>query len=63
VYNLNVFGVRTSHEQTWAHKTHHGPEMGKATTFPLIVYYLSPKLQFNPLKEGTKYTIKGKVVV
>ncbi len=23
---------------TWTHKTHHGPDLGEATTFPLIVY-------------------------
>ncbi len=38
VHNLNTFGARMSHEQTWTHKTHHGPNLGEATTFPLIVY-------------------------
>jgi len=27
-----------SHMQTCPHKTHHGPSLGEATTFPLIVY-------------------------
>jgi hypothetical protein len=38
VHNWSIFGAKTSHEQTWTHKTHHGPDLGEATTFPLIVY-------------------------
>jgi hypothetical protein len=38
--SLNVFGVRTNHEQTQIHKTHHNPDLGEATTFPLIVYFV-----------------------
>jgi hypothetical protein len=26
--------------QTWTHKTHHNPNLGEATTFPLIVYFV-----------------------
>jgi hypothetical protein len=40
VHSWNIFGVRTNHKQTWTHKTHHGPNLGEATTFPLIVYYV-----------------------
>jgi hypothetical protein len=29
-----------SHGQTRIHKTHHGPDLGEATTFPLIVYFV-----------------------
>jgi len=32
-----------SHGQTWSHKihkTHHGPNLGEATTFPLIVFFV-----------------------
>jgi hypothetical protein len=36
----NTFGARTSHEQTWTHKTHHGPDLGEAITFPLIVFFV-----------------------
>ncbi len=25
---------------TWTHKIHHGPDLGEATTFPLIVYFV-----------------------
>jgi hypothetical protein len=38
VHNLSIFGVRMSHEQTRTHKTHHGLDLGEATTFPLIVH-------------------------
>jgi hypothetical protein len=39
VHNWSTFGVRTSHMQLRTHKTHHNPDLGEATTFPLIVYY------------------------
>jgi hypothetical protein len=34
-----------SHRQIRTHKIHHGPDLGEATTFPLVVYYV-------PLHEG-----------
>jgi hypothetical protein len=40
VRSLIAFGARTSHGQTWIHKTHHGLDLGEATTFPLIVYFV-----------------------
>jgi hypothetical protein len=40
VHSLSTFGARTSHEQTWIHKIHHGLNLGEATTFPLIVYFM-----------------------
>jgi hypothetical protein len=40
VHSLNIFGARMSHEQTQTHKIHQGPNLGEATTFPLIVYYV-----------------------
>jgi hypothetical protein len=40
MHSCNTFGVRMSHGQTQTHKTHHGPDLGEATTFPLIVYYV-----------------------
>ncbi len=30
-----------SHEQTQTHKTHRDPDLGEATTFPLIVYFVT----------------------
>ncbi len=41
MHSLNIFGARTSHEQTQTHKIHHGPDLGEATTFPLIVYFVA----------------------
>jgi len=29
-----------NHGQTRTHKTHHGPNLGEAITFPLIVYFV-----------------------
>jgi len=40
VHNWSNFGARTSHEQIRTHKTHHGPNLGEANTFPLIVYFV-----------------------
>jgi hypothetical protein len=36
----STFGARTSHGQIRTHKIHHGPNLGEATTFPLIVYFV-----------------------
>jgi hypothetical protein len=38
VHSWNTFRSRMSHKQTRTHKTHHGPNLGEATTFPLIIY-------------------------
>jgi hypothetical protein len=34
----NTFNAQMNHGQTKTHKTHHGPDLGGATTFSLIVY-------------------------
>jgi hypothetical protein len=34
VHNRNTFGAWMSHGHTRTHKTHHGPDLGEATTFP-----------------------------
>jgi hypothetical protein len=34
----STFGAQTNHGQTQTHKTHHNPDLGEGTTFPLIVY-------------------------
>jgi hypothetical protein len=34
----STFGAKKSHGQIRIHKTHHGPDLGEAITFPLIVY-------------------------
>jgi hypothetical protein len=36
----NTFSAWTSHGQTWTHKTHHGSDLGEATTFPLIIFFV-----------------------
>jgi hypothetical protein len=41
VLSLNIFGARMRHEQPRIHKIHHGPKLGEATTFPLIVFSTS----------------------
>jgi hypothetical protein len=38
VHSWSTFCAKISHVQTRTHKTHHGPDLGEATTFPLIVY-------------------------
>jgi hypothetical protein len=38
MHNLNTFGARTNHGETWLYKTHHNLDLGETTTFPLIVY-------------------------
>jgi hypothetical protein len=40
MYNWSTFGEQMNHEQTRTHKTHHGSDLGEATTFPLIIYYV-----------------------
>ncbi len=40
VQNWSTFGARTSHGQTRTHKAHHGPDLGEATTFPVIVFFV-----------------------
>ncbi len=41
MHSLNTFGARTNHRQPRTHKTHHGPNLGEAITFPLIVFSTS----------------------
>jgi hypothetical protein len=38
VHNWNTFGAWTNHKHTRTHKIHHGPSLGEASTFPLIVF-------------------------
>ncbi len=40
MHNWSTFGAKTSHKQTQTHKTHHTPDLGEATTFPLIAYFV-----------------------
>ncbi len=40
MHSWSTFGAQTNHGQTQTHQTHHGPDLGEATTFPLIVFYV-----------------------
>ncbi len=40
MHSWSTFGAKTNHGQVRTHKTHHSPDLGEATTFPLIVYYV-----------------------
>jgi hypothetical protein len=40
VHSLNTFGARMSHGQIRIHKTHHGPNLKEATTFPFMIYFV-----------------------
>jgi hypothetical protein len=40
VHSWSTFGARMNHEQPRTHKTHHGPNLGESTTFPLIIYFV-----------------------
>jgi len=52
MHSWSTFGARMSHEQTRIYKIHHGPDLGEATTFPLIVYYV-------PLHEANIHFVSG----
>jgi hypothetical protein len=38
VHILEHLGVKINHGRLWTHKTHHGSDLGEATTFPYIVF-------------------------
>jgi hypothetical protein len=40
MHNRSTFGAWMNHEETWTHKTHHVLDLGEATTFPLIVFFV-----------------------
>jgi len=40
MHSWNIFGAQINYGQTHIHKTHHGPNLGEATTFPLIVFFV-----------------------
>jgi hypothetical protein len=41
MHNWSIFGAHMSHRHIWIHKTHHGLDLGEATTFPLIVFSMT----------------------
>ncbi len=40
MHSWNTFGPWMRHRHTQIHKTHHGPNLGETTTFPLIVLFV-----------------------
>ncbi len=40
MHSWSNFNAWTNHEHTRTHKIHHGPNLGEATTFPLILFYV-----------------------
>ncbi len=40
MHSLSTFGAHTSHGQTQTHDIHHNLDLDKATTFPLIVFFV-----------------------
>jgi hypothetical protein len=40
MHSWNTFGAHMKHKQTQTHNTHHGPNLGETTTFPLIVLFV-----------------------
>jgi hypothetical protein len=36
-----TFGARMNHGHTHTHKTHHDLNLGEATTFPLIIFFVT----------------------
>jgi hypothetical protein len=45
----NTFGARTHHMQTRTHKTHHDPNLGETTTFPLIVFFVPSHMPYTQM--------------
>jgi len=40
MHSWSIIDTKMSHGQTQTHKTHHDLDLGEATTFPLIVYFV-----------------------
>ncbi len=40
MHSSNILGARINHGQTRTYKIHHGLDLGEATTFPLIIFYV-----------------------
>jgi hypothetical protein len=38
MHGWSTFASRMNHWHIQTHKTHHGPNMGEATTFPFIIF-------------------------
>jgi hypothetical protein len=40
MHSWSTFGAWTSHKQTQTHKIHHNKNLGEATTFPFILFFV-----------------------
>ncbi len=40
MHSWNIFSAWMNHEHTRTHKTHHCMDLGEATTFPLIIFFV-----------------------
>jgi hypothetical protein len=40
MHSLNTFGTWTNHGHTRTYKIHYGPNLGEATTFPPIIFFV-----------------------
>jgi hypothetical protein len=40
MHSWSTFDAPINHGQTQIHKTHHGPDLGEATTFPFIIFFV-----------------------
>ncbi len=65
--SYNTLSARTSHKHTRTHKTHHNLNLGEATTFPLIVFFVLGHMRactqmlfcFKIFEIGTLKTLKA----
>ncbi len=60
VQNQTTFGAWTNHGQTRTHKIHHGLDLGEATTFTLIIYFVlghgaNTQMSFCPMTPKWEY--------
>ncbi len=49
MHSWSIFGARMSHGHTQTHKTHHGSALGGTTTFPLIVFFVTPHMGYTQM--------------
>jgi len=49
MHSWSTFGAWMSHGQTQTHKTHRSSDLGEATTFPFIVFFVPSHGAFNQM--------------
>jgi hypothetical protein len=40
MHSWSIIDARMNHGQTWTHKNHHNLDLGEATIFPLIIFFV-----------------------